>query len=183
MISPCATVSPHVAPSTFLPTSPSSLLTLSSTSPLLLLHSTNLSLQPRLLLSAPLNSPLPFLSLSLSFRLHTFLFSLRTFTPSSFPSTSTPLLSLLFPLLLPQPQTLLHSFSFTPTRALPTYASLLLSTFSPTSLLPPSFLPLSRSYTSFRLALFPTASLLLPFSTLRKQTSFSLLQTFKSQLL
>ena len=136
------------APSTFLPPAPPflSTATLSSTSPLLLLHSTTLSLQPRLLLSAPLKSPLP---LSLYFPLHTFLFSFHTSTPCSFPSASTPLLSSPSPLLLSQPHTLLPSFSFTPPPSLPTCAYLLHSTFSPTSLLPTSFLPLSHSFTSF----------------------------------
>ena len=102
-----------------------------------------------------LSSTLLIFSLSLYSPLHTFLLSFRTFTPSSFPSTTTLLLSSPSPLPLPEPHTLLHSFSFTPPRSLPTYASLLLSTFSPTS-----FLPLSHSCTSFRPGLpsFPLPS-------------------------
>ena len=99
------------APSTLLPPAPPLLssATLPSTSPLLLLHSITLSLQPRLLLSAPLYSfslslstlpctpfsflsallhPLPFLPPLLYFSPHPLLYPFLNHTPCSTPSPS-----------------------------------------------------------------------------------------------
>ena len=84
------------------------------------------------------NLPTSF-SLSLYFPLHTFLFSLRTSAPSSFPSTSTPLLSStpfspthLAPLLL------LHFTTLSPYLCLPS-SLYLLSNFPTSNFLSPSF--------------------------------------------